>query len=260
MSSAALRCRMNFMHTKAASTPKKTDLDSIWNTMITTPLSSPSITPKSKKDSSVDFLSSLTLQLSKTPKKTLYCPPVIETPKAKKIKTTEFEHLFTNVTFSSSEKLDLEEILDNYITFVYKGGDNQEAAWNDFKKKVANAEHSFVMTSNLRMYFTHNEVKAKGLTITAQDQIESITCSDGSIDFEKAIDLIDNLSKSEKLSIFSSGQFHYSTITPVLTRRSEVGTSSGKSHRLTLIGYVFPDIISIVTSQYENITCFKVSV
>ena len=251
---------MNFpVSKKIPSTPTKTDLASIWmktpkSSSVSSPPSSPDVKPHQ------NILSLLSLNVSRTPKKTLHCPPVMEVQKVKKPKIVTPDSLYSNISFTSKRVPAFADELLNRITFVFKGNENQEIAWDSFKKVYKTAKRSVVAGPNLSFYFANGKVYGKSLTSSAQRKLESLSSSLPLVDEEKAIGLIDEMSKNEKLSIFSTTCFNYGVVTPIIKKESEIGSSEGNLKRVTFVGYMFPDFCDKLDELYNNCDAKKYTV
>lgn len=262
MSSAALRCRMNFQHNKSSTSTKKSSLASIWDISSSSPLSSPYASPTKEKKNintdTVDIVSLLTGKHLKTPKKTLYCPPVIEKKEKLKPKPQDFEFMFSNITYSSKCVFNLPDSIKKYTTYVFKGGENQEIAWESFKKVCVNAKYGFIVCGNIKLYIDSGNVISKALTISANDKLESISSNLPNVELNKALDLISNLERSEKIFLYCSSPFSFSVVTPLIIKHSEMGSNSGIVYRVSLTGYMFEDCNNIISKEMSsNIHVFK---
>ena len=253
MNFAAVRSRMNFQVSKKPITSsKKSDLASIWNpsaASLSIPSSSPLSSPIAKPQH--DILSLLQLNVSRPAKKSLYCPPVIEARKEKKEKIEVPNAIYSNITFTANCVPEISDEIINRITFVYKGPENQESAWNSFKKVYKKAKHSVVASNNMSFHFNDGKVTAKASTQSAKAKLKLIATEMPYVDEEKAINLLDTLVGTERFSIFSSVCFNYSVVTPVIQKEVEMGTKEGKKHKVTFLGYMFPDFLESLEQAYK---------
>lgn len=246
----------------------KTDLASIWGSQsseISSPPSSPRVgfsSPSIKNGSPFSknyptLFSVLNQSIQKSPKKTLYVPPRVDSPSPKKIKPKVADYMYSKIQLTSSENPVFDEIYTNSKTYVFRGTENQEYAWDDFKHVVREAKQSVVATLNLVFNFRRNTVRAKALTSSAQVKLDKISDGDMHIDIDKAIELLDDLSKSEKLCIYSTSMFNYSIVMPMKIDHTEMGSSMGTLHRNTISGFIFPYMFEGILKSYTDVNSVK---
>lgn len=213
--------------------------------------------PSSPEVSTSSILSVMCMNVPRTPKKSLYVPPRIESPKPKKSKPKAVDYIYSSVSFTSSENPIFDDVYLKEKTFVYKGMENQEFAWSDFKRIVPQAEQSVVATSNLVFYFKKGNAYGKALTSSAQSKLDK-ACGDSSdISIEIAVKILDDMAKSEKFLIYSTSSFNYSTVTPIIKKYIKMGSQSGPLHRHIFSGYLFPTLIDALQRVYEDEKAIK---
>jgi len=258
MNQAALRCRMNFPHLKSCASPVKGDM---FGSMKPDILEEHSVNSSPLSKSPSDILGELTSRISKSPRKKLYCPPVIEPLEAEKQKEKEIGFLFSNITCTSRFDQNIPDFLKDFVVYAYKGSENQEIAWADFKKTVNIVKECVISCANMSFFLNGDEVKCKAHTGSAQRKLDQIADDFSNISLDKVIGLIDELVSCERLSIFSSDRFHYSVVTPLIIQSSEIDSSNGKLFRISVNGYVFPSIADLIErgnpgSVIKKITMF----
>ncbi|EAY04710.1 hypothetical protein TVAG_059080 [Trichomonas vaginalis G3] len=231
-----------------------TDLASIWGSQgleSNTPPSSP------VAKNSPTMFSLLSLNTPKSPKKSLYVPPRIDSPSPKKSRPKPVDYMYSSISLTSSQKVSFDSIYKSTTTYVYKGNENQNLAWEDFRRIVQDAEESIVATPNLVFQFKKKVVSAKALTSSAQTKLDKITDELSNIDIEKALSLIQDLSKVEKLSIYSTSPFNFSVVTPIHLKYTEVGSQLGPLHRYVFNGFIFPSTLDKFMHVYTDLGSVK---
>lgn len=259
MSTVSFQPRRGLSVRTISSESSKTDLVSIWGSSSvesSDPPSSPNVKNHSPLKSSPSLIDLLSISMTKSPKKTLYVPPRVDSPALKKVKPKVQEFMYSSIVLTSPEFHDFESFAKTSKTYVFKGMENQEYAWEDFKKVVHEAKQSIVATPNLAFHFKNNVVVGKALTSSAQNKLDKIT-ENSHIEIEKAINLLDDLSKTEKLCIYSTHMFNYSVVTPVMLKHLEMDSNKGKLHRYTLNGCVFPSFYDKIMSVFADVNSVK---
>ena len=261
MSSAILRCRMNFPVTKKdCGASKISDLQNIWHcNSKSSSDSSPPSSPAVKKHQNI--LAQLSLNAHAPTKKKLYTPPIIEKKIEKKKAIVVPPSLYSNITFSAKSVPKFREDLLMQYTFVYKGTlddkENQVEAWNSFRKVLKHSKQSVVAGNNMHFHFADGKVTAKAKTSASQQMLKSISLEEPYVDEEKAINLIDSLVQTEKLSIFSTSCFSYGVATPISMKEVKIGSKDGDIYRVAFIGFMFPDFLENLEQAYANLNANK---
>lgn len=229
-----LRSLLGASVSKGEVTGEKSDLSLLWEHG-RSPASSPcqevrEATPKS------NILVLLSTTAAPPVEKKLYCAPRLELAKQEKKKEPFMEFAYSMVSVASPQNVVIpDEILDS-PTFTFKGGDNQAQAWESFKDGFARTSFAVVSIVSVIFLFENGCVKAQGITGTANSRLLSLSDNLPSIATDKAFSFIDEWIVKERASIFSSRMFHYSTVTPVSTKKSEMQSTAGIRYRVTLSG------------------------
>ena len=186
------------------------------------------------------------------PRKRLYCPPVVKAFTVPQAKKENISFLYRRVSITSCTPVLLPEKLDKMIIHMYKGCENQQTAWDDFKRKIHESEYSLISCANM-VFFIHNGlIKAKGITGTASKKIKSLANEEDEIEISKVIELIDELHAKERLELYSTSPFFYSVMTPIEKCMSEMNSSTGIKYRLILSGFIFSPLLSEIGTPKDN--------
>lgn len=216
-----------------------------------TPFSSPP--PNNFSDSSDFFLSSINQEQessTESPKKKLYCPPlVLSNNKIQTKRTKKRNFLFRRITLVSSTKISIPDELNNLVTYFYKGDENQQYAINDFFKKLKYNSIAVIAIANIVISFFNGNIQGKGITGTAQKKLFEISSDLENIDQKKFHTLINDLSKAERIEIYSSFEFFYSTNIPIRIDNQDYQGKNGILHRYILTGYILANKYNAVMSN-----------
>ena len=189
-----------------------------------------------------------------SPRKRLYCPPVITQSTlspAPKPKPQEF--LYRRVCITSPEVISMPDEIQEAITYVYKGDENQEYVLNDFLKKLQKTHLGVITVVNMVLYFQNGQIQAKGITGSAQKRILSIKNEENQIDFQAAIEMVKTLVKTERIELYSTFPFHYATNIPIRISQTQFQNSKGQQlYRTVLAGTIFAFSINSILSKFNN--------
>ncbi|OHT00778.1 hypothetical protein TRFO_07756 [Tritrichomonas foetus] len=246
----------------------KSDLSLIW-AQAASPVKSPrsKFTTDGEKEA-INILSILESSKPSTPKKKLFCPPsMIQSPSQKCSSSSSLNHeddenqdlLFSRFSITTEKKFELPSEFQNLVTFVFKGPENQNEAWENFKRIAKSVKCGLVACATYAFIFSEGKVHAKAFTGTAQKKLEENSDKLPEFDFDKALDMIDQNQSSEKLSIYSTDQFYYSVVTPFVYNFSEFNSSSGTRYRISVSGYIFAFHIEKFMKMRKNYDSFKTS-
>ena len=195
--------------------------------------------PDKKRETILTLLSST---VAPTPPKKLYCPPRIEEVRQEKPKEQPLEFAYSMISVSSTGDIDIpEEILDSKV-FTFKGGEKQ-MAWNSFKQSVMRARFALVALINVLFFFENGKVKGKALTGTANIRLSELSNNLPNVDPDKVIGFVEQWIDKEKLALYSTEMFDYSTVTPVGVKKCEMQSASGILRRITLSGCLFAPLL-----------------
>lgn len=200
-----------------------------------------------------NFFTLISKDLLLIPKKKLCLPHITESPKKSKFnKFPDFDILYSNVTFSYNKPFQFDDKSINILTFVFKGNENKDLAWSDFKKKLPLVKEAVVATFNVIFQFTSKGIRVKCKTQSASDKVERYTNQVPYIKEDKAIELINELINNEPISIYSTDPFRYSVIAPMFNKKSELKTKDGIVYRQTFTGSIFPSTSLKLFNKYPD--------
>ena len=252
--------------TKEVRTNNKCDLRALWEEAVS-PKSSPKPVLQRKPSNQIEAINILSLisnsngSKNSSPKK-LFVPPIMQVKtEIKKIDEIGRDEaiLYSNFTVTVDNELSLSEELKNGVTFGYKGADNQLEAWNDFKKHANDTKCSVAAAARFAFIFSNGKVSAKAFTGTAQKLLKEKSKDLNDFDFQEALKLIDDIQESEKLSLYSTEQFYYSVVYPIIVKTTEFESVNGKRYRTSFSGYLFPFQIQELKDLQKDFESFKVA-
>ena len=225
---------------KPDTSSEKSDLRLLWE-QATTPTSSPEPQNRSAQRRE-NLLTLLSTSTPTAPAKKLYCPPRVEEPKPEKPKEPRLELAYSMVSVSSTGDVVIpESILDSRI-FTFKSGESQ-LAWASFKASCRRARFALVAIVNVFFLFESGRVRAKALTGTASQRLLALSSNLPNVDADAAIKFVDDWVEKEKLCLYSSEIFDYSTVTPLSVKHCEMQSAAGVVRRITLAGCLFAPLL-----------------
>lgn len=239
----------------------KSDLSLIWErTNTLSPFSSPSPKKCFHHDKGNDILSLLVAtRKCETPRKKLYAPTLLsptKTPKKEPIKV--FELFYKSISVYTDEKYELPDYFKDKATYSFLGGDKQSDAWSNFKKKLGTEKCSVISTPTMLFLFYDGIVKAKAITGTAQKKLESLSDNLPLIQKECVIEIVDEICNKERLHLFSTSEFHYSTVIPATVEQTKFNSSKGQKFRTSISGYIFPFELDMIKEAETKYTSFSI--
>lgn len=186
------------------------------------------------------------------PIKRLYSCPQLEIVRVEKKKSPENSFLFNNYAITTSKPIDLPEEVLKTVIFEYKGKENQQEAWDNFKMIVKTARCSIIVCANIIISFENNKITAKAITGTAQRKLDAACSTLPSMTYDEVVSLIDSMVVREKIELYSTSMFYYSSVKPLRIKRTEFESIKGKKYRITLVGLIFPYIADDIRKKCES--------
>jgi hypothetical protein len=228
-------------------TPHNSDLALLWDNFQSPSPSPPRANGESDSPTILTLLS--THASVSTPKK-LSCPPCLAPVVVEKAKDTVLEFAYSSVCLSSPRPIVVpEEVLERRF-FAFKGvPEQQAAAWRSFMEICKSAECALVACVNTIFFFNAGRVSATGLTGTAHRRLAQLSQRAPEIEHEVAIQVVTEWIEKERTFMYSSEPFDYSVITPLVRKNSELQSSSGKIHRVTLCGCLFAPTVAVLKER-----------
>ncbi|OHS98798.1 hypothetical protein TRFO_01849 [Tritrichomonas foetus] len=246
-------------HTKEIKSNGKCDIQLLWE-RANSPASSPKPKKQSKSVEAINILALLSNNNNNKPAKKLFVPPTMQIKSEIKAKPeTSLEFLVGSLIVTTNKEFHLPDSLDGKVTYVYKGAENQIESWNDFKKNVRTAKCSVASAARFAFIFEGGKVRAKAFTGTAQKQLEELSSDLTSIQLDSALQMIDEIQATQKLSLYSTDMFYYSVVHPITLKSTEFESTTGKKYRTVLSGYLFPFEVKEVHSMDTNYETFNLT-
>ena len=229
---------------------QQSDLDNLWNQKPF--LNSPPV--HTQNDNTKDLFGILMEGKQEIePRKRLYCPPVVKAFTPPQTKKENISFLYRRVTITSNSPITVSNQLQNMVTHIYKGCDNQQVAWDNFKEKISETDYCLISCANMIFFIQKGSVKNKGITGTAERKIQTLSSGEnGVIELSSIIQLIDELQMKERLELYSTTPFFYSVMTPIERRLMEMNSSSGIKYRMILSGYIFSPLLSEIGTPKDQ--------
>ena len=219
----------------------KSDLRLLWE-QATTPTSSPEPKNRSapRRDNLLTLLSTAT---PSTPTKKLYCPPRVQEPKEEKPKEERLDFAYSMVSVTSTSNVTIPEpILDSRF-FVFRSGENR-LAWESFKTSVKRARFALVSIVNIFFLFENGNARAKAVTGTANQRLASLSSRLPYVEADAVLSFVDERVEKERLTLYSTEMFDFSTVTPISKKSCEMQSASGMLQRVTLSGCIFSPLLA----------------
>lgn len=234
---------------KLASISEAADLEEIWNDGI------PS-SPILERSNSIplDFMDSLaktTLEnISNQPRKKLHCVPQTINIQAKIFKEKPADFIYRRVTAVSDSPISIPDDYSEQFIYVYNGMDNQTEAWYSFKSKLERSKYGLIGFMNSAFFFENGEVKAKGITGSAQRRLQDLSDSLPSVSAGRVFGFIEQNLGKEKLELYLMEAFKFSVVTPLEVQSTTLTSPKGTRFRTVISGVIFaPDLNWIVNQN-----------
>ena len=250
MDSQTFKVRMNFPVFQNINKPNKNQIFHMGkpeNLNDNSPNSSPILNPFE------NLFNILSKPPPKLQKKKLYCPPTLDFSEPEIPKIEEKSFLYSTATFTSKFDPCFDDFISKSILYVFKGGENQENSWNDFKKVLHIATESIISSPNLSVLIKNGKATTKYLTGTWKKKLEFISDDLPNVELNKIIKLIDENINNEKFSFYSTDKFHYSIVTPLTIKRSQFCSEKGELYRFVFSGFMFNNLLNEILNYFPQI-------
>ena len=259
-----LSCRINLSNKQLRTCHSRSGLSAIWD--------------KSSKDSSCptspfcqsqtfdvypgcyDVIELMSSSSNKERKRNvLSVPPRAFLPVKKEFVQEKFTFIYTNITFSYKEEIEVPEFMREYVIYAFEGEEHKLESWGHFKQSISRVKYAYIKGGNFCFYIENNKIKVKALSETANTRLKSLTDNPPYISEDNAIELINDLCKTEIMTIYSSSPFHYSVVRPVVIKTEKRLDRKEYRYITKYIGCMFPDVIDRVSSLYGDKESLKIA-
>lgn len=232
--------------------PGKSDLSLIWErTGSPSPFSSPSPKRSPSCDRGNDILSLLVAsRRCETPRKKLRAPAALSPAKPQRAAPPPPPELFfKSVSVLTDRPFDVPKHFLRRVTYTFLGGEHQAAAWASFKAQLSSAACAVVSTPTMLFLLSDGRAQAKAITGTAQRRLEALSESLPSLPQSAAVGLVDEVCGRERVHLFSTSEFHYSTVIPSTFEQTKFGSAKGQKYRTLISGYLFPFEVELLQAD-----------
>jgi hypothetical protein len=239
---------------KPVASAAKSDISAMWESKSLTVLSQPS-TPISEVKRP-NILTLIKESKSQTPKKRLYCPPLTVCPEETKTfgkasKGPDF--MYSMVSFTSDDELELPEGLSSLHTYVFKGGekDVQIIAWENFKSNLNSGGLFTIEFKNAVFLVNDGVIKVKALTGIARQCLSALTDDIENMSIADVINFVekDIFEGKERLNLCSSLDFYYATNIPISVSHASFCGAKGRKFRVLIKGHVFASLVKNISEN-----------
>lgn len=259
-----LSCRINLSNKQLRTCHSRSGLSSIWDkssresSCPTSPFDNGQFAKKLSADHDIVLLMSNTNNKEKK-RRVLSIPPKSLLPAKKEFVRDKFTFVYNNITFSYKEEIEVPDFMREYVVYVFKGEDHKLESWEHFKQSISKVKYAYINGGNFCFYIYDNKIRVKALTGTADIRLKSFSDNLPFITEDNAIELINDLCKTEIMTIYSSSPFHYSIVQPIVIKTEKRLDKNEYRYLTRYVGHMFPDVIDKVSSLYKDRESLKIT-